>query len=77
MEEKIIEILKETCNKSNVDYKNCDLIESGVLESLALMQLLASLEDEYGIEIDIDDVDEENFSTVAEIVNLVNSYLNK
>lgn len=71
MEEKIIKILENVCNKTNVDYKNCNLIESGILESLALMQLLASLEEEYKIEIDIDDINEENFSTVKDIVNLI------
>lgn len=71
MEEKIIKILENVCNKTNVDYKNCNLIESGILESLALMQLLVSLEEECKIEIDIDDINEENFSTVKDIVNLI------
>lgn len=74
MEEKIIKILENVCNKNNVDYRKCNLIESGILESLALMQLLSALEEEYDIEIDIDDVNEENFSTVNNIIKLVKKY---
>ena len=43
----------------------------GVLDSLALMQLVAFLEEEFDTEIDDTDVTAENFKTIADIERLV------
>ena len=43
----------------------------GVLDSLALMQLVAFLEEEFDTEIDDTDVTAENFKTIAHIERLV------
>ena len=47
----------------------------GILDSLALMQLVAFLEEEFDTEIDDTEVTAENFRTVADIERLVNRQL--
>jgi acyl carrier protein len=47
----------------------------GVLDSLALMQLVGFLEEEFETEIDDGEVTAENFKTVADIEHLVNAQL--
>jgi len=48
-----------------------DLIEAEVIDSLGIVQLIAFLEDKYGITIDDDDLDPEKFRSVERIVILV------
>jgi acyl carrier protein len=47
----------------------------GILDSLALMQLVAFIEEEYEMEIDDVDVTTENFRTIADIERLVDGRL--
>jgi methoxymalonate biosynthesis acyl carrier protein len=49
----------------------------GILDSLALMQLVAFLEEEYDTEIDDVDVTSENFRTIADIERLVDGRLTR
>ncbi len=53
---------------------NAPLLE-GILDSLALMQLVAFLEEEFETEIDDTDVTAENFRTIADIERLVGGRL--
>jgi acyl carrier protein len=48
-----------------------DLIESGVLDSLALVELLFEIERQFQIELQLDELDVENFRTVERICELV------
>lgn len=48
-----------------------DLIERSVLDSLALIELIAAIEREFGIEIPLDDLDVERFRTLERIAALV------
>ena len=48
-----------------------DLIEEGLLDSLVFVELLVGLEDTFGIQIDIVDLDIEDFRTVRQIGRLV------
>jgi acyl carrier protein len=48
-----------------------DLIESGVLDSFAIMKLITHLEKTYGVEIDIGEVVPENFGSVANLADYV------
>ena len=47
----------------------------GILDSMALMQLVAFLEEEFDIEIDDTEVTAENFRTIADIERLVGGRL--
>jgi acyl carrier protein len=49
------------------------LIERGVIDSLGVFQLLAVLEEEFGVEVADDELVMEHFGTVRAIANLVRS----
>ncbi len=48
-----------------------DLLSSGILDSLSMVNLSMRLADEFGFELTDDDFTEENFSTFGALVNLV------
>jgi acyl carrier protein len=50
-----------------------DLIETGVLDSLALVELLFALEQEFGVTIPLEELDIESFRSVAAIADFVDS----
>lgn len=50
-----------------------DLIESGTLDSLSLIELLFQLEEEFGIALELEEIDPELFRTPAAIARLVES----
>ena len=47
------------------------LLESGLLDSLLLMDLIFHVEEAYGIRFDSDHVNPSNFRTIVDIVNFV------
>lgn len=46
-----------------------------VLDSMDVITLVSALEDEYGIEIDPEDIVPENFASVDDIVSMLESYV--
>ncbi|MBV8591055.1 MAG: acyl carrier protein [Acetobacteraceae bacterium] len=48
-----------------------DLIENGVIDSLGLLKVIAWIEDEFGVLIEVDEMVPENFSTIGTISALV------
>lgn len=72
----IQDILFDICDDELVYEDNIDLIESGLLDSFALIELLSRLEDD-GIEIQPTRIDRNKFRTVKGIEQLINEYLNK
>ena len=74
MEQVIVEMLKEICEKFPSNYQNVNLLEGGILDSLGIISFISASEDRLGIEIDIDDVTPENFGTVKGIVELITKY---
>src|SRR5262245_39227660 len=49
-----------------------DLMESGLLDSLTLVELMASLEEQFGIHISFDEIEIDNFRSVKRITEFVN-----
>ncbi len=47
------------------------LIDKGVLTSLQTVELLMFMEEEFGVTVEDEDLNEENFATVADIAELV------
>lgn len=54
--------------------ENQDLIGTGVLDSLRILQLVSFLEESFGIEIPDEDVVYDNFQSLGAIVNYLNQY---
>jgi len=48
-----------------------DVIAGGMLDSMAFVRLLVSLEEEFGLEVDLADMDLDDFSSVSSVARLV------
>ncbi len=66
----ILEILKEI--KPEADFENCDdFIDSSLLDSYEIVELVEALEDNFGVFIDGMEILPENFKSVDTIKALV------
>lgn len=54
-----------------------DLIEDGLLDSLALIELLVAIEEEFQIELPLDELEIDRFRTIEQISALVASILDR
>lgn len=68
--ETIIEIIKALKPGAVID-ENTKLIDDKILDSLAMISLVAELSDEFDVEITARDIVPENFATVKAIHNLI------
>ena len=70
IQEKINEIMKEI--KPTKDLSNVtDIIEGGYLDSFELISLIGMLGEQFGVEIDVDEIAPENFNSVAAMAAMV------
>ena len=69
----ICEILYSICEDKNVYNKDFDLIESGLLDSFAFIELFSKLED-LGITIQPTRIDREELRTPKRIEKLIEEY---
>ena len=70
IKEQIINMLKEI--KPTKDLANVtDIVEGGYMDSFELMSLIARLGDDFGIEIDVDEITPENFNSEDAITAMV------
>ena len=70
MKAKILNILEDIRPEFNFRESE-DFIEDGMLDSFDLVRLVAELDEEYNISIDGEDIIPKNFSSVENIVNLI------
>lgn len=76
MEEKVIKIIQEICQIDNIkENMNIDLIEEELLDSLSFINLVATLEDEFNIEIQPTKVPSDTWRSINKIVELVKELL--
>ena len=72
MEEKIIEIIENLTNYKELrENKDIDLLENEILDSLAFIELITSLEEEFDIEIQPTQVNPDTWRNVSKITELV------
>jgi D-alanine--poly(phosphoribitol) ligase subunit 2 len=55
----------------DVDSNDTDLLGAGLLDSLALIQLLVHLEENFGVKISLDEIEIEDLRSVSSIATLV------
>ena len=67
---KLTELFAKKLNLE-VSSVDTDLVETGLLDSLALVELLAQLEETFGVSISTDDLELENFRSIANIAGFV------
>ena len=68
--QKLTELFARKLNLE-VSSVDTDLVGSGVLDSLALVELLAQLEETFDVTISIEDLELENFRSIASIAGFV------
>jgi acyl carrier protein len=68
--QKLTELFAKKLNLE-VSSVDTDLVETGLLDSLALVELLAQLDETFGISISTDDLELENFRSIASIAGFV------
>ena len=63
------QIIKIFSEKLNVEVPSVDtdLVEGGILDSLAFVELLVCLEQEFVVEVPMDSIDIDNFRSIAKI----------
>lgn len=68
--DKILEILKEI--RPDVDFENeTKLIDDNILDSFDIISIVGEFNDTFGIEINVEDLEPENFNTVSAMKELI------
>ncbi len=74
--EKLLEILEEI--RPDVDFANeKKLIDDGVLDSFDIIQVVMTLNENYGIDINVEDLEPDNFNTVEAMMELITKLQNE
>jgi len=74
--DELLSILKGICPK--VDFVNeKKMIDDGILDSFDIISIVNELNEHYDIEIDVDDLEPENFNTVEAMLELIEKLSNE
>ena len=74
--DKLLEILKEV--RPDVDFENeTALIDDGILDSFDVVSIISELDDEFDVQIRINELDPENFNSAEAIWTLVQTLKEK
>lgn len=72
MEEKIMQIVYEECGDERIlKDKKVDLIENDLIDSLAFIDIISKIEEEFGIEIQPTEETIDSWRSIESIVNMV------
>ena len=68
--EKLLEILKEI--RPDVDFENeTELIDDGILDSFDVVSIISEIDDAFGVQIRINELEPENFNSAEAIWALI------
>ena len=68
--EELLELLKSI--RSDVDFENeTELIDEGILDSFDVVAIISEIDDTFGVQIRINELDPENFNSIESIWNLI------
>ncbi len=74
MEEKIIEIIENLTGYTKLkDNRDIDLLENEILDSLAFIELISTLEENFDIEIQPTQIEPNTWRSIKKISDLVTS----
>jgi acyl carrier protein len=69
VEERLVNYFREL---TDTELKvNTRLIDKGFVDSMGIMELVSFIEQEFGVELDMDDMTMDNFGTISAISNLI------
>ncbi len=69
--DRIINLLSESVH-IEAPSADTDLMESGLLDSLTLVELMSNLEEQFGLHISFDEIEIDNFRSPRRIADFVN-----
>lgn len=70
--EELLKLLQEI--RPDVDFENeTELIDDGILDSMDIVSIISSIDDVFGVQIRITELDPENFNSVDNLWNLIES----
>lgn len=77
MEQTIIKYIKGELASEDINNLEAteNLLDSGILDSMAMMRLITFIEDTYSIKVDPEEMIIENFMTVKDISNYITNKL--
>ena len=68
--EELLDLLKGV--RADVDFENeTELIDDGILDSFDVVAIISEIEDRFGVQIRINELDPENFNSAESIWNLI------
>ena len=68
--DKLLEILKGI--RPDVDFENeTELIDEGILDSFDVVSIISEIDDAFGVQIRINELEPENFNSAEAIWNLI------
>lgn len=70
LETDILQFVRSRCARADVTAQT-DMLDTGLLDSLLLVDLIFRIEERYGVRFESEHVSPANFRTVAQIVDLV------
>lgn len=72
MEEKLLEILEQICDDDIVrEDLELDLVEEGLLDSIAVVELIVAIEEEFGVSLSPTEYEKEDWATVRKIEKIL------
>ena len=72
IEEKVLDMLEDICDDDAVrEERDIDLFDAGLLDSMAAIELLVAIEEDFGVQIAPTAVDREEMNTVNKIIHQV------
>ena len=67
--EKLYEILENIC--PGIDVRSEALVDDGLIDSFDIVALVGEIMDEFGVELNVDDIIPENFNSADAIMSLI------
>ncbi len=60
--------------ESDID-EHESLLGQGVFDSMAFIEFITQMEEEFDIEMDFEEMDASDFTSVSQLINIINSFL--
>ena len=74
MKEILVNIIETISDGNKVENYDMDLFTANILDSFGIAQLISEIEDNFGIDVDPEDIIPENFDTINHIADLLKKY---
>ena len=72
IEEKVLDMLEDICDDDVVrEERDIDLFDAGLLDSMAAIELLVAIEEDFGVQIAPTAVDRDEMNTVNKIIHQI------